>query len=312
MKFLRLPSSTNGVVESWVQGKGREVILLYPGDALLSESVSVPPGVKGKKHIRQWMQANPEVCQWDPEKEKLLFLHHDGEYCHYWAVSHSLWMHWRSFMHNYRFIRVLPEWMLLPPPARGGISALRSDDTVLFRHSQWCGGALPASMATLLIPLNPRWFCLSTKGEGYPLSLMYCRQQGKTYGRCQLLWSGLRLSKTVLPALLSMSLAFCVAQTAEYVWLISTRISPDTIAKPELPVIRHHSAFSRAMALLSDIQQQGPVRMEDMSLHSHEVQFTLTTELTCPALKERLKPFTVDAQFRQHGGLCRIKMKGKV
>ncbi|MGC6062001.1 hypothetical protein [Enterobacter kobei] len=312
MNFLRLPSSLNGATTSWSCGRGDELILLYPGDVLLSESVAIPSGLKGKKRIRQWMQANPEVCQWNPDKEKLLFLHSDGEYCHYWAVSHALWLYWCSLMPGHCMKRWIPDWMLLPPPVNGGVSALQMGDTILFRHSAWCGGTLPVAMAELFTPLQPRWFSLSTKEAGYPLSRTFCRNQVRTHGRYLNLWPGPVSVRRMPAALLAISLAFCVAQTAEFGWLLSTRISPDSMPKPALPVFQEHSAFPGAMSLLNDIQQQGPVKLEEMTLHSHHVQYALTSELPCPTLKARLRRFRFHAEYRQREELCRIKIEGNV
>ncbi|KML19415.1 hypothetical protein VL10_23365 [Leclercia adecarboxylata] len=312
MKFLRLPPYINGSVESWSLGTDSQITVLYPGDALLSESLVLPDGLKGKPQIRQWMHANSDACQWDSSNEKLLFLHHDGHDCHYWAVADSLWQYWQVLMKKHTVIRWMPEWMLLPPPADGKIFALKAGDNILFRHSTWCGGSLPASMSHLLSPLLPRWLCLPDQKGMFQISAAYCRRQAKLHGHYRLTGSGQSLTRKMLPVAMTIGAAFSVAQTTEYLWLSSTRIPPDKIIQKENHTPEQYSALPDAMSSLTDIQLLGPVKMTDMNLHVRDIQFTLTSELPCKTLQARLKVLPISAKYQQFHDLCRIGVNGKL
>ncbi|QLK63797.1 hypothetical protein GE278_23630 (plasmid) [Enterobacteriaceae bacterium Kacie_13] len=310
MKFTRLPAHRDDAPQHWHTPGSDEDIFLIPGDALLTETLERPAAVKSRRQIKQWLQANPVLCQWDPQKERLLFTGSHGDRLFYWAVSHELWQSWQSWLRAGRGARyLLPDWMLLPMPAGGKFFALQADDTILFRHDVWSGGAIAAEQRALVAGMNPRWLSWPGAGGDYSLSGAFLSRQAKAGSQ----WRTRELripSSKVLSVLLLACGALLTEQSSEFIWLNETR-TPVHTAQPQAPVSAgDFTRVSQTMRWLQDIQQRGPVQLQSLTLNPDGVAFNLLTPLSCDDMQARLNELPLRPSFEPLGSGCDITLQG--
>lgn len=311
MKLIRLPAQCDGAPWHWHTAGCDEEIFLLPGDALLSETLDRPAAVRTRRQMRQWLEANPGRCQWDPQKERLLSLQMQGETLSYQAVTHKLWDAWQPWLRRGRpGSPLLPDWMLLPAPQGEKFFALEADDTIVFRHEAGCGGALPLAQRDLVDAMAPRWLTLPGRGA-YALSADFLRRQVRAARPAHIP----RLSRALRPGL-SVLLVLCSAllaeQSAEYLWLSATRTPAQThqVSSPAAPPDGNAQGVSQAMSWLQQIQQQGPVQLQSLSLTPDGVTFRVTTPLPCDEMQSRLDTLALQATFTSGQAACDITLHG--
>lgn len=315
MSFFRLPSQLNEQPQWWNWGSHQSNTILLPGDALLSETLRLPPGILRPGQVKQWLKASPDICQWRPDKDKLLKIRCEGEYCYYWAVERQLWQYWLVLIRQHaRGCRWLPDWMLLPPPDKGRPFALETDDSILFRYENGSGGALPGALKHLIEPLAPRWLVRPGKelnGNDYRISPVFLQQQLKrATGRCVGV-GGLPSGSSLLPSLLAVSAAFFIWQFANAAWLVSTRVPyqaqerPATLPSPETPDL----SLSSSLEWLETVQVAGPVMLRQLQWSSHSLSIEASSPVSCQILARRLEHISPAPSYQQHGDICELNLK---
>lgn len=311
MKFIHLPAGCNEVAQQWQAGRGEEAVLLLPGQVLLTETIARPAAVKTSRQIRQWLLANPQLCQWDPQKETLLRVGCCGDRLFYWAVETSLWQCWKKWLRQHKgSVNVIPDWMLLPAPVGQQFFALQADDTILFRHDEWCGGALAQDKRPLVEAMQPRWLSMPDSGGDYPVTERFLALQ-VARGSWRLPESLLiPVLQRVLPTLLLLCMAFMVEQAAELTWLSVTRAPVDAEQELVLTSDNGPQGMSQALWWLQQIQYLGPVQLSSLILSQDSVSFLLSTPLSCGEMRSRLKPLPLRSSFNKVNAGCEISLQG--
>lgn len=312
MKIFRLPARCGDMPQLWQAGADNETAFLIPGEAMLAETLDLPKAVKSQRQIKQWLRANPHLSEWDSDAEILLRVGRQGERLFYWAVDQSLWQYWQQWLNQgQKTIFLLPEWALLPAPDDEQRYALQADDTILFRHETWVGGALSLENRALVEALMPRWLSLSGEYSSPPISVSFLRRQARKYvyrrpGRWFLL-----TTQRVLMALMVVMMAMVVELTAEYFWLGATH-SPGVVVSEQKPVPKGDlTRVSRAFEQLQQIQLKGPVQLREMDLVGESVTFQLSTPLSCEEMRSRLASLAVQSAFQNDPSGCEISVNGK-
>ncbi|MGL5968970.1 MAG: hypothetical protein ACRCZ6_17755 [Kluyvera sp.] len=310
MKLLRLPARMDDLARWWQWGDSCDVTILLPGDALLSETLRLPEGVTTTNQAKQWLLASPDVCQWRPDKEKLLRLHCEGELCYYWAVENELWLQWQTLVEKLApGARWLPDWMLLPLPANARPFVMKADDIILFRHESGSGGSLPSELHGLLEPLEPRALAVPGGKEGYPVSVAFLQRQIK---RHSLRWplSMMLLSwQSLLPSLLAVCAAFLVWQSAQALWLTLTRqpLAIQTVtqvlnAEPE------GMSWSSSLAWLDTLQGAGPINLRHLQWSTYTINIDAVSPVRCQVLQRRLTSIHPAPSYHQSAQWCEIHL----
>jgi hypothetical protein len=307
MKLIRLPARTTDEIIIWQLRQGRETIILLPGEALLCESLECPAPLKKSSQIKKWLLANPELSQWDPEKEIIIRIKKTGTQCSYWAVSISLWNYWMQLdQGRYKYSILVPDWMLLPVPRDGELTALHVNGFVVFRYDSECGGALPESDKQVVDAFLPRWFSLPALGVTRILTINFIREQARNSKVMPPRSSIIALcNKLLLPVIILCTTLTCVL-APEYIWLSSMRsseVQQDTITRPPVEPDR----LQHSLSWLQDIQQQGPVQLELMHLKKNEVEYRLRTPLNCEVMEDRLKTHSLVFKFVEDIEGCLIE-----
>lgn len=313
MKFLRLPANTEDEPQYWQWGSSQKMVVLLPGDALLSESLSIPPGVHRRSQIKQWLNASPHLCQLRPEKDQLLLLEVDGEYCYYWAVERQLWSHWCELARRYApGCRWMPDWMLLPEPQDSRPFVLKANDSILFRYEKGCGGALPVNLHHMMDSLQPRWLSIAGKGLPFPISSTFLTQQVSVQSRGWPVRLKLPSLKNLQSMLMTISAAFFIWQSTGAAWLIATRQPPENVMVKQKTVTRKApaSALASALTLLDSIQQSGPVNFDSLTLSQQSLLMTLSSPVECNTLSSRMKTLPLQPVYHTRDEGCDLVLKG--
>ena len=292
-----------------------ETVILLPGDVLLSESVIMPAPVNSKRQLRQWLYTNPEVCQWDPDTEELIWVDHEDTTCYYWAVEKDTWKLWKELISEIKEPTIVfPDWMLLPPPVQGKQFALKLNDQVLCRYEKYAGSVVPLERVDLVNQLTPRWLSITGENTDSWVLSKYIQGQKKKYKE----FLHLRRRKYQLKIgemqsyILCGFLAIALSQSITFIWLNMTHhpLAQDSNIPIHKSEPRHD--LSNALNILSSMQQQGPLTLEKFVLRSGTITITANSSVPCNVLKERLSALLTDVNLESLTGNCHLQITRSV
>lgn len=318
MNLLILPNHIGGETQIWnfktknVQCNEIQAVIM-PGDAILSEYLEYPSICKNNKQLKQWLIANPEVSQWVPNKEKIIKIKRTNEHFYYWSVASEIWEYWMLLLgKEYKHLPILPDWMLLPKPKFAKTFAIKTNSNIIFRHENNCGGAISKKMSSIVEEIQPYWLGFPNSDAFYKLSLTHIKNQIRNEGMSfYVLSKMIRIFNQSLLPILIVSGAIMVIFVGENL-LLRNQIPP----VPQLIVNKIErslpNGLNQSLKQLQNVQQQGPIYLEELSLRHDNFKLTLKTELPCIIMKERLSKFPLESTFFSEQENCRIYLSGEL